>query len=186
MDIYTIYKYIDTIYYSLYKLQLLTHISNSFLFLLHEYPNCIPFIIPNDWNNYTKHGDANGYVAIPKIHPLYGKQYTESIPYNPETKFNGNIIGLTLNSFNEDTTVASIDTIINVHGGITYSANFNTRMLANAEFLTEDEAIDEYWIFGFDTCHYDDTATNWPKERVIEETLNFCKQLEEFEMYIPN
>lgn len=53
--------------------------------------------------------------------------------------------------------------------------------------LPETEVLDgclydldeDWWVFGFDTCHHSDSLKNWPREAVIDETLNLKKQLEE-------
>ena len=38
------------------------------------------------------------------------------------------------------------------------------------------------WSFGFDTAHYADNLINWPKEKVIEETLRLYAQLFDIEL----
>src|SRR5438309_4447716 len=67
-------------------------------------------------------GALNGYVAIPKDHPLFGKDYSQSVCDHPGCYKH------------------SIESLINVHGGITYSG--------------KDE--DGFWWFGFDTAHSSD------------------------------
>ena len=54
------------------------------------------FVIKNDWLNGMCHGWGNGYVAIPKEHPLYGKHYSDKVKIkNPDkVRFNDNYIGL--------------------------------------------------------------------------------------------
>lgn len=32
----------------------------------------------------------------------------------------------------------------------------------------EEGVIETYWVFGFDTAHYDQDLFNWPESRVIE------------------
>lgn len=117
------------------------------------------------------HGTHNGYVAIPPEHPCYRGDY-----------------------FKEP--VCDLD----VHGGITFSEPVcneektfmskraykpecigkRTPILDDVEYITEDKDIpDNYWILGFDTCHHCDNSRKWNRERVIEETLNLKKQLEE-------
>lgn len=97
-----------------------------------------------------KGGYANGYVAIFKNHPYYGKSYDE------------------------------ID--INVHGGLTFSESGDKtkELFKDIEWIEGDikELNKDWWIFGFDTCHYMDSLENWPKEAVIAETINLKKQLE--------
>lgn len=43
-----------------------------------------------------------------------------------------------------------------IHYGWTYAA----------EETIEDK---KYWVFGFDTCHLNDTMVNWPQLAVVEE-----------------
>ena len=97
-------------------------------------------------------GYANGYVAVPKDHPFFGKGYD--------------------------------DVNIDVHGGLTFACPGNEITAAS---LPETEVLEgclydlneDWWVFGFDTCHYMDNLDNWPREAVITETLNLKKQLEE-------
>lgn len=97
-------------------------------------------------------GFANGYVAVPKDHPFFGKDYD--------------------------------DVDVEVHGGLTFACPGNNITAAD---LPETEVLEGYlydldenwWVFGFDTCHYMDSLENWPREAVIAETLSLKKQLEE-------
>ena len=59
---------------------------------------------------------------------------------------------------------------INIHGGLTYS-----------NFGDGEDAPENWWVFGFDTSHFDDNLEKWPKERVIEETKELFWQLLEIE-----
>lgn len=59
---------------------------------------------------------------------------------------------------------------ISIHGGLTYS-NFGDGV----------HAPKDWWVFGFDTLHFADTIEKWPKEAVIEETMNLFWQLVELE-----
>lgn len=97
-------------------------------------------------------GFANGYVAVPKDHPFFGKDYD--------------------------------DVDVEVHGGLTFACPGNNITAAD---LPETEVLEgclydldeNWWVFGFDTCHYMDSLENWPREAVIAETLSLKKQLEE-------
>jgi hypothetical protein len=60
--------------------------------------------------------------------------------------------------------------ILSVHGGITYS-NFGDGV----------NAPKNWWVFGFDTCHYNDSLDKWPESAVIEETKSFFWQLVKIE-----
>lgn len=66
-----------------------------------------------------------GYVAVPKGHPLFGKDYNEIYDYEKEQ---------------------GID--ISVHGGLTYSNQCNY-VICHVTDRPEDEA----WWFGFDCAH---------------------------------
>lgn len=96
-------------------------------------------------------GYANGYVAVPKGHPFFGKGYD--------------------------------DVNVSVHGGLTFATSGSNI----AKNLPETQVLegniqnldDNWWVFGFDTCHYMDNLENWPREAVIAETLSLKKQLEE-------
>lgn len=57
---------------------------------------------------------------------------------------------------------------VNVHGGLTF-----------AEHIKDDDRgnfSDGFWV-GFDTAHHNDNMTNWPKSRVLEETIDLFKQI---------
>ncbi len=96
-------------------------------------------------------GYANGYVAVPPEHPYFGADY-DDVP-------------------------------VSVHGGLTFGATVESIRKdnwENLEFLDGNtELPDGYWVFGFDTMHFNDSLTNWSRERCVEETLNLKKQLED-------
>lgn len=96
-------------------------------------------------------GYANGYVAVPRDHPFFGKDYD--------------------------------DVDIEAHGGLTFAAPGSniSKDLPETEVLEGClyDLDEDWWVFGFDTCHYSDSLENWPREVVIEETLNLKRQLEE-------
>ena len=119
---------------------------------------------------FLEAGYANGYVAIPPGHPCYRKRYTDEIVEN-----------------------------VHVHGGITFSEpacyedeSFMSKRKINpeyigtrsylfedAEYITDNKDVpDDWWILGFDTCHYQDNLQRWTRENVITETENLKKQLE--------
>lgn len=127
----------------------------------------IAFIVPAPPSTFPR-GTHNGCVAVPPEHPMHGEH------------------------MDDDACLA-----LRVHGGITLSesvilpAERRGRMvkpefigkripaLDGAEYLTGDKDIpDDWWIFGFDTCHFSDNATNWNRHNVISETLHLKKQLE--------
>ena len=99
-------------------------------------------------------GYANGYVAVPPEHPLYGKDYDTANEY------------------------------ISIHGGLTFAARVdeikhdgwrvNTEGINIAKF---DDLPKDYWIFGFDTMHFND-GPHHDREWCINETKNLMEQLE--------
>lgn len=78
---------------------------------------CIPFIIEND--NITECGYANGYVAVPKTHPLYEREYFHDV---------------------ED--------LINIHGGLTLSTYFSKFPKYKITLLSNDVIPEDSWVFG--------------------------------------
>lgn len=88
-------------------------------------------------------GNFNGYVVVLPEHPFYGKNYDEidDLLYkHPD-----------INGFY-------------IHGGLTFANG-------DKSFCTElSKHFPDYWIFGFDTRHADDTAEYWTEERTWEET----------------
>ena len=133
------------------------------------------FVVENTWfrrelpeSMQLEFGWGNGYVAVHRTHPLFGKEYNK--PLQP------------------DVDGESLDCIVNVHGGITYS-RIDTRSDLNRITIDENgnevpfnvENPEDWWVFGFDTGHYMDNITNWPKEAVIEETKRFEQELNKFD-----
>jgi hypothetical protein len=100
-------------------------------------------------------GYANGYVAIPTDHPLYGKSYDEAYEAG-----------------------------ITAHGGLTYSDSI-VNVLSNFDLRGVDwldgEVPEDYWVFGFDTMHAGDTLAFWSCEKCIEETKRLKEQFENYE-----
>lgn len=67
-----------------------------------------------------------------------------------------------------------IDEFVCVHGGLTFSEKAEDYI--NWEEIKEEDK--DCWLVGFDTVHLFDSLSNWPKERVLEETQKLAKQLE--------
>lgn len=71
------------------------------------------------------------------------------------------------------------DVPVEVHGGLTYGTVAGcSAVLDGAEFLEGDHIPENWTVFGFDTCHYDDSLASWPRERCIEETLKLQRRIE--------
>lgn len=100
----------------------------------------------------THIGCINGYVAVTKEHPFFGKSYSDKIKLEQEPKFNGNYIGLLCAAMGEEhkDNLYSLDLAILVHGGLTYAKE----SLAGIE----KDLFGELWWFGFDTSHAGDLS----------------------------
>lgn len=96
-------------------------------------------------------GEANGYVAIPPEHSLYGKIYDDV-----DVSVHG---GLTC--------------------GAPF-CKICDEWRHYIELIDDDICIipEDYYVLGFDTMHFGDNSINWSRENVIKETLRLKKQLE--------
>lgn len=95
-------------------------------------------------------GWGNGYVILPKGHPLHGKHYSDIHNMFPD---------------------------LDVHGGLTFSEPASEVMEYGWAMPTDCE---DGWVVGFDTCHYMDNPTNCTAKYVVAETERLKKQLESF------
>lgn len=68
---------------------------------------------------------------------------------------------------------------VDVHGGLTFTEYGIDYFLEGTPWPEmRDCDASAGWIVGFDTMHYGDTLSTWPRERVIKETLRLKEQLE--------
>lgn len=109
----------------------------------------IAFLITSPIFAYCASGEYNGYVAIPPEHPLYEKSYDTD----------------------------EVDRL-DVHGGVTFSG-YVKDLPSIDEYLDHEEPPHDWWVLGFDTCHFLDTPEYWNLDRCTEETRKLQKQLEE-------
>jgi len=65
------------------------------------------------------------------------------------------------------------DINVSIHGGLTFSAS--VKECDWEELKGEDP---EGWVVGFDTAHYNDSLSSWPKVEVVKEARRLAKQLE--------
>ena len=94
-------------------------------------------------------GHRCGYVGIPVGHELYKKEFTDYLEINKseienEEIGNRGIIPIVISALDEDDRVR-MDVYFNVHGGLTYSNNYD-------DYPVESNL----WWFGFDCAHYMD------------------------------
>lgn len=104
-------------------------------------------------------GYANGYVAIPKEHPLYGISYDDV-----DIDVHG---GLT---FAEKSEV--VNDLFDKN-----KTEYLESELPNGYWVLGIG----YWVFGFDTMHFMDNLDNCPREWCIAETNRLKQQLENWE-----
>lgn len=141
------------------------------------------FIIKRNQNQTYVAGYANGYVAIDNTHPLFGKQYSDMVEVEDVNNipFNGNFIGMFITACSSDRkeNELSLDMVIDVHGGLTFSKNITSLLKQDIEWLSNETGDDlNLWVFGFDTAHSGDDLESWPREKCIEETLKLQSILE--------
>lgn len=122
-----------------------------------EFPPLVAFLVSDlqirmHKNDPEMGGYANGYVAIPKDHPLYEKFITYS----------------------------DIDEFpLNVHGGVTYCSTTPPISMEHVKFARKGEEILEGALFiGFDTFHFGDNPRNWDFARCMNEVIMLRTQLE--------
>jgi hypothetical protein len=105
------------------------------------------FLVKTSFGNEFTTGEYNGYVIIPQEHPYYAKSYWD---------------------------INDID----IHGGLTLSEPLSVFPENVIEWIGEKpEILENYWVFGFDTCHLGDNKDNWNKKSVIKEVEQLEKQL---------
>jgi hypothetical protein len=96
-------------------------------------------------------GCLNGYVSVPEGHTLYGVEYNGEVvvPDIKDVKFNGNYIGLLCtDAAKAEANIISMDMVINVHYGLTFSRD--------CLYNIEKDLLGKLWWFGFDTAHSSD------------------------------
>lgn len=102
--------------------------------------------------NGIRTGYANGYVAIPSSHPMYGTDYND------------------------------ID--VDVWGGLTFDSSIKSikeskwEGIEGINFIDFNEIPEDYWVYGFDTCHSCDDESH-DRRWCIGETLRLLQQFED-------
>lgn len=105
-------------------------------------------------------GWGNGYVVIPDYNLFYNVGYSQLIKTH--------------------TGETSPEMIFDVHGGLTYSGDFDNFKDQTDIKMPEYDKTKKYWVFGFDTAHHGDNLSNCPKSYVESETLRLKEQLDNY------
>lgn len=121
-------------------------------------------------------GNLNGYVGIPKEHHLYGKTYNDKIYTNKEPIYRNNPIEMLIEAIDDkkEENEYRIGSIMNVHGGVTYSDNHFPVKGIDDKYKNQ-----KLWWFGFDTAHSGDMRPLEP-DIDIQSIKNDPNLLEEF------
>jgi len=145
-------------------------------------------LVPPTFAGFDR-GLYNGYVAVYKDHPLFGKEYDDRIELPEATrkkiKFNGNWLGLIAESGKEDEKI-SLDMVVEVHGGITYadSGESFTNLSGTPEGRGLNKLNEDWWIFGFDTAHAGDTMGEWTREKTLKEARKLSRELNKVKTWL--
>lgn len=108
------------------------------------------FVVETDRHgSFMDHGWGNGYVCLPEGHPCYGMDYDE------------------IHNQYE----------INVNGGLTFASG-SDRLRENG-WRKESLPDGKWWVVGFDTAHYGDSLSMWPKSSVEHETKKLMQQFQD-------
>lgn len=107
-------------------------------------------------------GHLCGYVGVAEGHPLFGKSYSERIACDRDNLTLGKkspMVVLT-EAFADDDSSARVDSVLDVHGGITFTA-FCDEAHGEGRGICHIPAPgepDRVWWFGFDCAHYNDLS----------------------------
>lgn len=128
-----------------------------------------------------------GYVEVPKNSPLFGKSYKEPLSLISKARVDSAQIGkkslslaftASAGAFEGETIRRSLDVVVDVHGGLTYSGGRKDYPVAG-----------DGWWFGFDCAHAGDAYIesipnfpNWPDSvvRELPYVKNECEVLAAF------
>lgn len=124
----------------------------------------------------TPMGHRCGYVGVPYHHPLWGKDYSESVRIKKKAVKKltcekvSSIALLCTDMVAVKAGIISIDCLFDVHGGITYAGK-----QGRWDKVSPD---DSYWFFGFDCAHAGDAPepgySSYPSFDGEIRTLEFC------------
>jgi hypothetical protein len=114
-----------------------------------------------------------GYVAVLPGHPLHGKSYSERVPVKDRSgirvDMNTAPIATFLEATSEDDGKCSLDVLIQVHGGLTFSERM------------DDWGITDAWWLGFDCHHWNDSSAVQDEAYTVRQCTSLAAQLAAFE-----
>ena len=120
------------------------------------------FCVENEQINGTTYaierGWGNGYLVLPKGHPLWELHY-DQINQSP---------------------------YMEAHGGWTFSNSYSNLKKMKDKMITDGHSFEfnsDDWIIGFDTAHHNDSLRNWPRKEVfkhIRELADYYSKEENF------
>lgn len=119
-----------------------------------------------------------GYCGIRKDHPLYERDYSDTLPDVTMKDMKDvkvgkrGIIDIFCSAGVEDRDHVKLGLYFDVHGSITYSKSSGTHPTKEPTGL---------WWFGFDCHHCDDTIATCDAEYVESECRRFAEQLIEYQ-----
>lgn len=118
-----------------------------------------------------------GYVGVNNNHKLYGLDYRDKIYMGKDWIANREIgdrgvLSLFCFALNDDKENIPLDVLFEVHGGLTFSSG--------RDGWKDYPILSDFWFFGFDCAHSDDTLSKWSFRRVWNETRKLADQIEEF------
>lgn len=101
-----------------------------------------------------------GYAAVPPGHPWHGKEYGDRVPCANRGELEVvSPIAAFCEALNEDDGKVSLDCLVHVHGGLTYSQTCQGDICHKAK----EGDPDNVWWFGFDCSHSDDMTPSMLK-----------------------
>ena len=117
----------------------------------------------------------------PFHHKLYKEEYNEGGEYNGYVAFDGVLPESFQGSSTWDDYDNTLDSMVHVHGGITFDNPMVALLKEPIIPLTpipDRDTLKTLRCIGFDTLHCDDTREKWTMEATEKETLNLKAQIE--------
>lgn len=117
----------------------------------------------------------------PFHHKLYNADYDAGGEYNGYVAFDGVLPKSCQGSGTWDDYDNTLDSMVNVHGGITFDYPMVDLLKSPIIPLTpipDRDTLKTLRCIGFDTLHCDDTREEWTMEATEKETLNLKAQIE--------